>query len=113
MPEFNPYQAPDFEPGLTKQHQLVARQLLKIHEQGPSYLMFLRMHLPWLILRSAPMVLTYFIIYSYGWQTAVPAMGGLIAFNVYIEFVYPRVLARTWAVYEKIIDWDKVQKLAE
>jgi hypothetical protein len=113
MPDMNPYQAPNSDPGADRFARKVAGRFLEIRERGPSYPIFLREHLPWMMLRCVPTLLVFFIISRYGEESAFPAMGGLVGYTIYLEFLYPRVVARVWVVYEKIIDWEKVRKLAE
>jgi hypothetical protein len=113
MPEMNPHEAREFEPGLNKQHRQVARRFLEIHERGPIYLAFLREHIPWMMLRCLPTLFVFFIVSRYGEVAALPAMGGLVGYTFSLEFIYPRVVGRIWVVYEKMIDWEKVRKLAE
>jgi hypothetical protein len=112
MSEMNPYQAPEFDAGLDKQERQAARQFLKLHDQGPSYAVFLRMHLPWLIARCLPVFLVAYLIVR-DKEAALPVMGGLLAGTVSVELMYPRIVARLWPVYEKIIDWEKVRKMVE
>jgi hypothetical protein len=113
MQDMNPYQAPNSDPGSDRLTRKVAGRFLEIHERGPSYSSFLREHLSWMLLRCVPTVFVYFIIFRYGNEVALPAMAGLVAYTIYLELLYPRVVARVWAVYEKIIDWEKVRELAE
>jgi hypothetical protein len=113
MPDMNPYQPPKSDPSSDRRDRLVARRFLEIHERGPSYPTFLREHLAWMMLRCVPPFVVFFIIFRCGKEAALPAMGGLVAYTVYLELLYPRVVARLWVIYEKLIDWEKVRKLAE
>lgn len=113
MPEPNPYQPPSAGPGPERLVRKVAARFLQIHERGPSYLGFLRGHITWMLLRCLPTVLVFFLISRYGEEAALPAVGGLVGYTIYLELLYPRVIARLWPAYEKLIDWEKARKLAE
>ena len=113
MTDENPYQDPAFKPDLNKQHRLIAKQLLKIHEQGPNFWIFLRMNAPWLLLRYIASIPIIWIVGRFGERNSLALAIGLLAAFFYFDLIYVRIQRKSWPVYEETLDWAKVRKAAE
>jgi hypothetical protein len=105
---------PEFEPALTKQHQQLAKELLKVREARLGFLWFFRLYAVGLLFRYIPVIPLVLVLYNYGKdKSSIALLLILVAWIFYFDIKSIRSEANSWGLYRQMMDWDKIAKLAE
>jgi len=93
--------------------QILARRMLETHEHGFSFAIFLRRNAPRYAILIACGVLGLLYLTWLDMPTLFYTVLGLLAGCLLRDIGWFRMIRRTWPFTLKVIDWDKVRRLAE